>query len=143
LVILSKENYGYQDNSYKAAGELDGIRQLVDCFYKLMDELPGAENIRNMHPDDLTVSRDKLTLFLCGWLGGPRTYPEKYGRISIPEVHQHLVVGEQERDAWLMCMKQAAEQQPYAPSFRKYLLEQLAIPAERIRITSKSEDHGV
>lgn len=139
MVTLSKENYGFQDNSYKAAGELDGIRKLVDCFYDLMNELPDAKRIRNMHPDDLAVSRDKLTHFLSGWLGGPRTYPEKYGRISIPEVHQHLIINEQERDAWLLCMKQAADQQPYAPSFRKYLLEQLSIPAERVRETSRNE----
>lgn len=137
MVTLSKENYGYQDNSYKAAGELEGIRKLVDCFYNIMDELPSAKKIRNMHPEDLSVSKDKLTHFLSGWLGGPRTYPEKYGRISIPEVHQHLVIHEQERDAWLLCMKQAADQQPYAPSFREYLLEQLAIPAERVRETSR------
>lgn len=139
MVTLSKENYGFQDNSYNAAGELNGIRKLVDCFYDLMDELPEAKKIRDMHPDDLTVSRDKLTHFLSGWLGGPRTYPEKYGRISIPEVHQHLIINEQERDAWLLCMKQAADQQPYAPSFRKYLLEQLSIPAERVRETSRNE----
>ena len=139
-MTLSKENYGFQDNSYKAAGELDGIRKLVDCFYDLMNELPDAKKIRNMHPDDLEASRDKLTHFLSGWLGGPRTYPGKYGRISIPEVHQHLVINERERDAWLLCMKQAADQQPYAPSFRKYLLEQLSIPAERVRETSRNED---
>ncbi len=140
MVTLSKENYGYQDNSYKAAGELIGIRKLVDCFYDLMNTLPDAHKIRAMHPADLTVSKDKLTHFLSGWLGGPRTYAGKYGRISIPDVHQHLVVNEQERDAWLLCMKLAAEQQPYAPTFRKYLLEQLAIPAERIRATSRNED---
>ncbi|MEM8497516.1 MAG: group II truncated hemoglobin [Pseudomonadota bacterium] len=138
MVTLSKENYGFQDNSYIAAGELDGIRKLVDRFYELMNELPEAKVIRDMHPDDLAVSRDKLTHFLSGWLGGPRTYPQKYGRISIPEAHQHLVINEQERDAWLLCMTQAADQQAYSPSFKKYLLEQLSVPAERVQETSRN-----
>lgn len=58
--------YGFSDNSFKAAGEEVGIRALVDNFYRFMDELPQAQLIRAMHKADLTSSRDKLTLFLCG-----------------------------------------------------------------------------
>ena len=35
-------------------------------------------------------------------------------------------------DAWLACMKEAADRQPFEQSFREYLLEQLAVPAGRI-----------
>lgn len=129
--------YGTEDASYQAAGKLAGITQLVDCFYDYMDKLPDAKIIREMHPRDLTVSRDKLTCFLSGWLGGPRLFSEKYGAISIPKVHQHLSVESPERDAWLLCMKKAASEQPYDESFKKYLLEQLFVPAERIRQVSR------
>ncbi|MBL4580465.1 MAG: group II truncated hemoglobin [Gammaproteobacteria bacterium] len=132
------ENYGFEDTSYRAAGEFDGIQKLVKCFYQFMDELPEAGKIRSMHAADLSVIDDKLTHFLCYWLGGPRQYRDKYGPISIPKVHMHLTVGESERDAWLLCMQRAAELQPYKPSFKKYLLEQLALPAERIRATSRN-----
>jgi len=128
--------YGTDDASYQAAGGLEGITKLVDCFYDYMDSLPEARVIRDMHPEDLTVSRDKLTCFLSGWLGGPRLFSEKYGAISIPKVHQHLSVASPERDAWLLCMKEAANDQPYEESFKKYLLEQLFVPAERIRQVS-------
>lgn len=128
--------YGQGDTSFQAAGGVDGIRQLVDCFYDLMDSLPEAQGIRNMHKTDLTESRDKLARFLCGWLGGPRLFAEKYGPISIPGVHAHLEIGEQERDAWLLCMSIAADRQPYEESFKKYLLEQLFVPADRIRVVS-------
>ena len=77
--------------------------------------------------------------FFCGWLGGPRRYNEKYGSISIPGVHRHLSIEEPERDAWLTCMQRAIEQQPFAADFKQYLLEQLAIPAERIRIACAAE----
>lgn len=131
------ENYGFEDTSFKAAGGFEGIQKLVKCFYHFMDQLPEANKIRAMHTEDLSVIEDKLCHFLCYWLGGPRQYRDKYGPISIPKVHMHLAVGEQERDAWLLCMKKAAELQPYKPAFKKYLLEQLALPAERIRVTCK------
>ncbi|PCI66028.1 MAG: globin [Gammaproteobacteria bacterium] len=129
--------FGKQDASYSAAGKIEGIRKLVDSFYQYMDRLDEAKIIRAMHPKDLTVSSDKLACFLSGWLGGPRLYSEKYGSISIPMIHKHLSVASAERDAWLLCMKHAANDQPYHESFKKYLLEQLFVPAERIRQVSK------
>lgn len=125
--------YGQGDNSYQSAGGYEGIRQLVDAFYAAMDSLPEAAHIRAMHPADLTESADKLTRFLCGWLGGPRLFSEKYGPIAIPRFHQQFPIGPAERDAWLLCMKVAADQQPYAEDFKHYLTEQLYVPAERSR----------
>jgi hemoglobin len=132
--------YGTADGSYKAAGELAGVTKLVNDFYDYMEVLVEAKKIRAMHPDDLTVSRDKLICFLSGWLGGPRLYAPKYGQISIPQVHRHLTIDSPERDAWLLCMKKAAEDQPYEESFKKYLLEQLFVPAERVRQVSNSSE---
>ena len=131
---IKETQYGVQDSSYTTAGKLEGIKVLVDSFYNYMDTLADAKKIRDMHPKDLELSKDKLTLFLCGWLGGPRMYQEKYGSISIPEIHKTLQVGEAERDAWLSCMKMAVDDQPYPESFKTYLLEQLFVPAERIRV---------
>jgi hemoglobin len=142
LLVPPAENYGYQDTSYKAAGGFEGIERLVNCFYDIMEQLPQAETIKAMHPEDLLISRDKLTRFLCGWLGGPRYYGEKYGPINIPQVHRHLDIGEQERDAWLLCMDKAIAQQPYKLSFKTYLLAQLSIPADRVRVMSQSKKNA-
>lgn len=128
-----KTPYGHEDTSYRAAGMQPGIRKLVDDFYDAMDSLNQAEKIRNMHPANLEESRDKLALFLCGWLGGPKLYREKYGPISIPKSHHHLGIGSKERDDWLFCMEEALKLQPYAEDFKVYLIEQLAVPAERCR----------
>ncbi|MDR7090604.1 MULTISPECIES: group II truncated hemoglobin [Cellvibrio] len=132
--------YGFSDTSFQAAGGIDGIRQLVDDFYQEMDALPEAATIRKMHKTDLAESRDKLTLFLCGWMGGPSLYHEKYGSINIPRDHAHLPIGEAERDAWLLCMERSIEKQGYSPEFSTYLLQQLRIPAERIFATSKKPE---
>lgn len=129
--------YGFSDTSFQAAGGIDGIRKLVDDFYLEMDTLPEAAGIRRMHKADLTESRDKLALFLCGWMGGPSLYHEQYGSINIPRDHAHLTIGEAERDAWLLCMERAIAKQGYSPEFSTYLLAQLRIPAERIFATSR------
>lgn len=131
--------FGSGDASFRAAGGADGIRSLVQDFYEIMDALPEARRIRQMHPKDLDRSADKLARFLCGWLGGPKRYQEKYGSISIPGVHRHLPIGAEERDAWLACMAGAIERQPFADDFKKYLLEQLGVPAERIRLACAAE----
>ena len=125
--------YGDGDASFHAAGGIEGITALVERFYAWMDVLPQAEEIRRMHPDDLAVSKDKLARFLCGWLGGPKRYHEAYGPIRIPAAHAHLPIGAAERDAWLECMRRAIDEQPYAEAFKAYLLQQLAVPAERVR----------
>lgn len=126
-------SYGSGDASFRAAGGIEGITALVDRFYAMMDARPDARTIRDMHPEDLTASKDKLARFLCGWLGGPRRYQERYGPIRIPVVHAHFAIGEAERDAWLRCMTEAVAEQPYDEDFKVYLLQALAVPAERIR----------
>ena len=136
-VDMTTPLYGFSDASFKAAGGEEGIRKLVDDFYRNMDELPEASVIRAMHKTDLTASRDKLTLFLCGWMGGPKLYHEKYVSINIPRDHSHFPIGETERDAWLMCMQTAIARQNYSPEFSDYLLTQLRIPAERIFAVAK------
>ncbi len=125
--------YGEGDASYIAAGGEEGIRKLVDAFYDAMEVLPEARRILSMHSSDLTVTRDKLTRFLCGWLGGPKRYREKYGSIHIPRAHAHLDIGPEERDAWLACMTAALDKQGYPQSFKTYLLKALFTPADRSR----------
>lgn len=129
----SKPAYGQGDTSFQTAGGREGLRLLVDEFYQQMEVLEAARGIRDMHAEDLEVSRDKLALFLCGWLGGPKLYSAKYKSIGIPRAHAHLDIGVGERDAWLLCMEKAIAKQPYAEDFKEYLLVQLAVPAERSR----------
>ena len=136
-IDLEQHGYGEEDASFQAAGGQAGLEDLVERFYRVMSEAPEAARIRAMHPDDLTVSSDKLTLFLCGWLGGPRLFQEKYGQIHIPGAHAHLEVGEEGRDAWLFCMERALEGVDYEEPFKRYLMRALAVPAERIRLVAK------
>ncbi len=129
----SAHNYGNGDASFQAAGGETGIFTLVNAFFDRMGSDERFATIWHMHPDDKAVSRDKLARFLCGWLGGPRLYNEKYGAIGIPRVHAHLPIATAERDQWLTCMSETVDEQPFAPEFKTYLMEQLFVPAEAVR----------
>lgn len=125
--------FGSGDASFCAAGGESGIRRLVDAFFDRMASDPRFRVIHEMHPDDNAISRDKLARFLCGWLGGPKRYQEKYGSIGIPRAHGHLPIGYAERDQWLTCMQESIAEQPYSAAFKAYLLAQLRVPAEGVR----------
>jgi len=131
--LSAHPQYGVADASFQAAGREDGIRKLVDEFFDRMGSDPRFAVIYDMHPEDKEESRDKLARFLCGWLGGPKLYHEKYGSISIPRVHEHLAIATPERDQWLTCMREAVAEQEFASSFETYLMEQLFVPAEGVR----------
>ena len=130
--------YGTGDASFQAAGGVEGLRTLVDSFYDRMGSDERFKPIWDMHPDDKEESRDKLHRFLCGWLGGPKLYHEKYGAIGIPRVHAHLDIDTPKRDQWLTCMSESVAEQPFDASFKKYLMEQLFVPAEAVRRRSQS-----
>lgn len=132
MTAQQARRFGEGDASFQAAGGIEGIERLVEDFYDVMDSCEEAATIRAMHAEDLTEVKDKLARFLCGWLGGPRRYAEKYGPISIPKVHAPWPIGEAERDAWLLCMARAIARQPYSREFAEYLLTQLRVPASRI-----------
>ena len=126
-------DYGHGDSTYRAADGQAGIRKLVDSFFDLMGSDPRYRVIFDWHPQNKEEARDKLALFLCGWMGGPKPFVEKYGPIRIPQAHQHLSITALERDLWLECMGHALQRQDYPAALKDYLLRQLYIPAERIR----------
>ncbi len=99
-----------QISHYERLGGEQGVRRLVDRFYELMDTLPEARGIREMHAANLDGSREKLFMFLSGWLGGPALYIEQYGHPRLRARHLPFAIGEAERDAWMRCMSQALDE---------------------------------
>lgn len=95
------------DSYFTRMGGETAVRRLIDRFYDLMNELDTARDIRQLHAVDLTESRNKLFMFLCGWLGGPQMYVEKYGHPRLRQRHLPFQIGERERDQWMQCMTQA------------------------------------
>ena len=83
------------------------MRALVDRFYDLMDFEPGYAQLRRVHGSSLESAREKLYLFLSGWLGGPPLYMERHGHPMLRARHLPFAIGEEERDQWMACMHQA------------------------------------
>lgn len=139
---MNQPVFGNEDASYQAAGGLEGLRRLVDDFYRIMDEEAEVQAIRRMHPPSLELSRDKLACFLSGWLGGPRLFSEHYGSISIPSFHAQWPIDEQHAQQWLACMAKAIALQDYSVALSDYLLAQLRVPAQRIVQASRNRHSG-
>jgi len=93
--------------AFEGLGGEDGVRVLVDHFYDLMDLEPRYAGLRALHPAALDGSRDKLHWFLCGWLGGPDHYVDRFGHPMLRARHLPYAIGVAERDQWLACMGQA------------------------------------
>ena len=90
---------------YDAVGGEAVFRQVVDRFYEgvALDPI-----LRPLYPDeDLTAARERLTLFLVQYWGGPSTYSDRRGHPRLRMRHATWVIGERERDAWLGHMREA------------------------------------
>ncbi|MBC7170807.1 MAG: group II truncated hemoglobin [Polyangiaceae bacterium] len=117
-------------NPFDVLGGEEAIVALVDRFYERMDTLPEAAPIRAMHAGDLEPIKDKLATFLIGWMGGPKRYSEKFGRVIIPAAHQSFDIGPAERDQWLMCMRRALEDQNVSAEWIERIMRPMAMMAD-------------
>lgn len=118
---------------YELLGGAGVLRRLVDRFYDIMDQDPRAAGIRAMHAPDLGHAREKLFMFLSGWLGGPSLYIEKYGHPRLRARHLPFPIDEQARDEWMLCMRQAMLEVPMEDALRQHLDDALFNTADFMR----------
>jgi hemoglobin len=117
---------------YERLGQEAGVRQLVSRFYALMDELPEAYGVRQMHPESLSGSAQSLFEFLSGWLGGPPLYERKKGHPRLRMRHAPYTVNQVVRDEWMLCMTQAITEQVSDLAFRQWLLATFSQMADHL-----------
>jgi hemoglobin len=118
--------------AYDLIGGEAGVHRLVDRFYQLMDELPEAFAVRKIHPESLEGSNALLFEFLSGWLGGPPLYEQKKGHPMLRRRHLPYVIGPVERDQWMLCMRQALEEQGLESGCKARLTQAFSEMAERM-----------
>jgi len=53
---------------YELIGGEPAVKKLVHRFYELMEELPEAYAVRQLHPESLAGSEEMLFEYLSGWL---------------------------------------------------------------------------
>lgn len=102
-------------------GGEDTVKALVERFYDLMDLEPGYADLRAAHGSTLESARQKLFWFLCGWLGGPQHYTDRFGHPRLRARHLPFAIGIRERDQWLACMDQAMGDVGVDPQLRERL----------------------
>ena len=119
--------------TYEKIGGDAAIGKLCDRFYELMDTVPQFQGIRAMHPADLGTSRDKLYMFLSGWMGGPDLFVEKFGHPRLRGRHMHFGIGTAERDQWVACMVLAMDDVGVEKELSKKLLDNFFHTADFMR----------
>jgi hemoglobin len=119
--------------AFEWVGGEAAVRKLVDRFYDLMDLEPAYAQLRSVHGESLDAARDKLNWFLCGWLGGPDQYIERFGHPRLRARHMPFRIGIKERDQWLACMAQAMQECELDPALQSRLAESFSGTADWMR----------
>ena len=109
------------------------VHALVDRFYDLMDLEPGYAALRAAHGTELANAREKLKMFLTGWMGGPHRYTEQFGHPRLRMRHMPFSIGIAERDQWVACMDQAMQETEIDGALRTRLKESFMQTADWMR----------
>ncbi len=127
-----------EDKSFKPAstferiGGDEGLQLLVEKFYDNIEFIPEAKLIRDLHPKDLRSSREKLFMFLSGWMGGPDRYIAAFGHPRLRARHLPFAIGPEERDQWLMCMQRALDEMAIDSMFKQQLMSSFSQTAHHM-----------
>ena len=118
---MSNPNPNPEATPFALMGGEARVQALADRFYDLMDLEPGYAALRAAHGSTLDEARQKLFWFLCGWLGGPQHYTDRFGHPMLRARHLPFSIGQIERDQWLACMDQAMQETGVDDRLRRLL----------------------
>ena len=119
---------------YEAAGGIAFFRALVDVFYREVEADPVLLSLYP-EPHDLAPARERLTLFLAQYWGGPTTYSDERGHPRLRMRHNLFAIGEEERDHWLAAMHVALDELAPNRELRERFDGYFAMSAEAMRNT--------
>ena len=116
---------------YQEVGGSDLFIELVNKFY---EGVINDEVIISLYPDrnDLVGAKERLSLFLIQYWGGPTTYSDERGHPRLRQRHFPFAIGERERDHWLMHMQSAIDAMPTSGSVRTRLSEYMSNAAQHL-----------
>ena len=118
---------------YEVIGGEARVRELVDRFYDLMELEPEFAGIHALHPKPNDSSRDKLFMFLSGWMGGPDLFVEKYGHPRLRARHLPFAIGSETWALSISAMAWAMEDVGIEESLRLRLMESFFQTADWMR----------
>ncbi len=128
-----KNDQGQPATPFEWIGGETKVQAMVTRFYDLMDLEPGFAALRASHGDNLDNARERLFYFLCGWLGGPNYYQERFGHPMLRARHLPFAIGIQERDEWVACMTQAMHETDVPADLRERLEQSFFQTADHMR----------
>ncbi len=123
---------GPETTVYHAVGGARFFEDLVDRFYA---GVASDEVLLRLYPeqDDLTGAKERLTLFLIQYWGGPTTYSDARGHPRLRMRHVPFVITEVERDAWLHHMARAVDDATdLEPELADQLLDYFTMAADHL-----------
>lgn len=133
---MSDRKLGPDYTPFDAIGP-EAAAALAKRFYDHMDA--HEPELVAIHRKDETgtkvspIVRERFTLFLLEWLGGPNEYSAKHGHPRLRMRHGHVAIDEAQRDAWLRCMNAALESPDVNDDVREYLRRRFAEVADFLR----------
>jgi len=121
-----------QPTMYDFVGGMPFFERLVDGFYRRVAADPV---LLALYPDqvDLGPARERLTLFLAQYWGGPTTYSDQRGHPRLRMRHNPFVIGPAERDHWLVAMREALADMDPHPDAAQAMREYFDMAAEAMR----------
>ena len=143
--LTQKKRDDKPSSLYELLGGEAVTAELCRRFYDIMDTDPAVAELRAIHPQDLTQTRQKFYEFMTGWLGGPPLFESKYGHPRLRARHLHTRIDNQMVSQWLYCMKQALEQCVKDNKLRQLIWQNLLPLAHHMKNQSGSSDsqsHG-
>lgn len=96
---------------YDRVGGENGLRTLVETFYDIVEFEAEGRGLHLLHLRGHGVAHSRIEQFnfLSGFLGGPRLYVERHGHSDVRQMHVHVEIDAEARDAWLTCMSMAID----------------------------------
>ena len=124
------------DTAYKRVGGSHVVRAIVTHFFDVMEEQePALAALHRCEPPGHVneATRERLTVFLIGWLGGPKQPAEERRGPPISFRGVRIAVSGAMGDAWLRCMHQALDCATIDPVVRRYLDRRFADVGDFLR----------
>ena len=111
---------------FEEVGGTPFFDRLVERFYEgvVTDDV-----LLPLYPEqsDLSGAKERLTLFLQQYWGGPTTYSDERGHPRLRQRHFPFVIGERERDRWMVHMMAAVDELSPNDSVHQQLADYMAM----------------
>ncbi len=111
---------------FEEVGGSQFFDRLVDRFY---EGVATDDVLLPLYPEqsDLSGAKQRLTLFLQQYWGGPMTYSIERGHPRLRQRHFPFVIGERERDHWMVHMMAAVDELSPNEVVHQRLMEYMAM----------------